>query len=98
MSGREREVFCPIVRCLLNYGLNEVRECRAAGAPFEWSLVALMQIVHVSGKHVDILHQQSKLTDSAADNSAVYLVVGIANSAPLGVLSGQRCMMDFWRV
>jgi CheY-like chemotaxis protein len=27
-----------------------------------------------------------------------YLVVGIVNSAPLGVLSGQRCMMDFCRV
>jgi len=27
-----------------------------------------------------------------------YFAVGIANSAPLGVLSGQRCMIDFWRV
>lgn len=24
-----------------------------------------------------------------------YFAVGITNSAPLGVLSGQRCMMDF---
>jgi hypothetical protein len=27
-----------------------------------------------------------------------YLDVGMANSAPLEMLSGQRCMMDFWRV
>ena len=27
-----------------------------------------------------------------------YLAVGITNSAPFGVLSGQRCMIDFWRV
>jgi hypothetical protein len=27
-----------------------------------------------------------------------YLEVGIMNSAPLPVLSGQRCMIDFWRV
>jgi hypothetical protein len=27
-----------------------------------------------------------------------HFAVGIVNCAPLGVLSGQRCMMDFWRV
>ena len=27
-----------------------------------------------------------------------YLAVGSANSAPFGVLSGQRCMIDFCRV
>jgi hypothetical protein len=27
-----------------------------------------------------------------------HFAVGMTNSAPLGVLSGQRCMMDFWRV
>ncbi|RDH95127.1 hypothetical protein DES46_11529 [Caldimonas thermodepolymerans] len=27
-----------------------------------------------------------------------YLAVGITNSAPFGVLSGQRCITDFWRV
>lgn len=29
------------------------------------------------------------------DLSRVYFAVGIANSAPFGVLSGQRCMIDF---
>ncbi len=28
----------------------------------------------------------------------LYFAVGITNSAPLAVVSGQRCMMDFWRV
>ena len=27
--------------------------------------------------------------------TAIYLAVGITNSAPLPMLSGQRCMMDF---
>jgi hypothetical protein len=70
----------------------------AAGARIEYSVVALMQIVHVPGEGMDILHQRSKLTYNSAGSPAVYLVVGIANSAPLGVLSGQRCMIDFWRV
>jgi hypothetical protein len=30
-----------------------------------------------------------------ADGMSAYLAVGIANSAPFSVLSGQRCMMDF---
>jgi hypothetical protein len=30
--------------------------------------------------------------------AACHLEVGIVNSAPLGVLSGQRCITDFWRV
>jgi hypothetical protein len=30
--------------------------------------------------------------------TVIYFAVGIANSAPFGVLSGQRCMMDFCRV
>jgi hypothetical protein len=89
----------------------------------ECSVGVLMQIVDVSRKDVDILHQRAtlnvasaaeadrcisgrsrplhqrpKLTANAADSPAAYLVVGIVNSAPLGVLSGQRCMMDFWRV
>jgi hypothetical protein len=32
------------------------------------------------------------------ESNFAYLAVGMANSAPLGVLSGQRCMIDFWRV
>jgi hypothetical protein len=27
-----------------------------------------------------------------------YFAVGMMNSAPLAVLSGQRCIIDFWRV
>ena len=30
-----------------------------------------------------------------AVTSSPYLAVGITNSAPFGVLSGQRCMIDF---
>jgi hypothetical protein len=35
---------------------------------------------------------------SAKRGAAGYFAVGIANSGPLGVASGQRSMMDFWRV
>jgi hypothetical protein len=34
----------------------------------------------------------------AAVRADGYFAVGMVNSAPLGVLSGQRCMMDFWWV
>jgi hypothetical protein len=31
-------------------------------------------------------------------NQFAYFAVGIANSAPFSVLSGQRCMIDFYFV
>ncbi len=41
------------------------------------------------------------LSDGAIDCCSAcrnHFDVGMTNSAPLAVLSGQRCMIDFWRV
>jgi hypothetical protein len=39
--------------------------------------------------------RQSATRPSKPTKRADYLAVGITNSAPLAMLSGQRCMMDF---
>ena len=42
--------------------------------------------------------RRSRADDDEVENCVAHFEVGMVNSAPLAILSGQRCMMDFWRV
>jgi hypothetical protein len=46
-----------------------------------------------TGRSIDRSVEESRRRAAAG-----HFDVGIVNSAPLGVLSGQRCITDFWRV
>lgn len=53
-------------------------------------LTYLLAANHPDEKKPPFLHGGRQVTQVA-----LYLAVGIANSAPFSVLSGQRCMIDF---
>jgi len=65
------------------FGLNERAVNRWAGkTPFtQW------KDFHLPGVLCEV--------PQASNLDPAYFAVGIANSAPFSVLSGQRCMMDF---